>query len=162
MADKTDTNNRLIFGVTALTLATMLALKFVLSSYFNQMVDEEQGRKSLRRPASEIARLRESEGQRLTGGRLPIDRAMENLAREGRMGSALVAPVPSTDMAPMTGWIAAPSEHRSETPVALPTPTPPPSAPQTNPPPSAPPTTPPGTAPAATGHANQGPGNPHP
>ncbi len=55
-----------------------------------------------------LAAVRAQEQQKLSSGRMPIDRAMQALAQRGRMAFPLVAPKPSEDLSPMSGWIHQP------------------------------------------------------
>jgi hypothetical protein len=102
--DKTPERNRLIFFYTVLSVVTLAALGFVFDSYF-VIETERLVTKNVRElPATERVELATEQRERLTSGPVPIDRAMQMLARDGR--APAVRPEPSRDLAPLEGWNA--------------------------------------------------------
>ncbi|WP_394837081.1 hypothetical protein LVJ94_09250 [Pendulispora rubella] len=93
---------RLIMVMAFGTVGTLFVLKFVFDSYFTFMFEGEAKAK-IAAPA-ELAKLHEEETKKLTGSPIPIDKAMGELASKGRESSTLIAPQPSQDDGPLTGW----------------------------------------------------------
>ncbi|WP_394847569.1 hypothetical protein LZC95_08895 [Pendulispora brunnea] len=100
--DNSPPRNRLILVMALGTVGTLFVLKFVFDSYFTFMFEGEAKAK-IAAPA-ELAKLHEEETKKLTGSPIPIDKAMGELASKGRESSALIAPQPSQDDGPLTGW----------------------------------------------------------
>jgi hypothetical protein len=125
--DKSEPKTRLISGLAVFTIVSLVLIRYGLISYWNVMRDEEMDRKVNQRPAAQLIRLRDEANQRLSGGAMPIDQAMSTIANGQR--PAAISPRPSTDMAPLTGWMqsqqALPTEMPMSPPVSpapLPTP----------------------------------------
>jgi hypothetical protein len=57
---------------------------------------------------AKLAARRERERAKLSGGKLPIARAKAELAQRGRRAFPNIAPKPSTDLSPMSGWMHQP------------------------------------------------------
>jgi len=53
---------------------------------------------------AKVVAKREAEKQALSGGKMPIDKAIEALAQRGRGASNSIAPVASDDLSAMSGW----------------------------------------------------------
>lgn len=51
-----------------------------------------------------IVAMRAAEQQALSGGKMPIDKAIEALAQRGRGASNKIAPLQSEDVSAMSGW----------------------------------------------------------
>jgi hypothetical protein len=51
---------------------------------------------------------REAEAQTLQSGKLSIDAAKQVIAEKGRSGHNTIAPTPSDDLSPISGWIRRP------------------------------------------------------
>jgi hypothetical protein len=113
--DKTPERNNLIFFYTVLSVVTLIALGFVFTSYFNIETERVVTINVRERPAADRERLHREQRDELQKGPVPIDRAMDMLARQGR--APLVQPVPSRDMAALEGWNAA--HVRARVPAAL-------------------------------------------
>jgi cytoskeletal protein RodZ len=104
--DQTPPRNRLIATITLVTLCVLVALKFILTSYYTQMTEAEQ--RSRIKSFDEIAQLRAEHEKQLRESPVSIDVAMQTLASRGRDGSELIAPQQSDDTAVLTGWAKAP------------------------------------------------------
>jgi hypothetical protein len=53
---------------------------------------------------AKIVAMRAAEQQALSGGKMPIDKAIETLAQRGRGASNKLAPLQSEDVSAMSGW----------------------------------------------------------
>src|SRR6185436_5576876 len=105
--DQSLPRHRLIFVMAAITLVSLVGLKFAFDSYFTDMFEAEAKAK-IAKP-EELWKLREDETKRLTQSPLPIDQAMQQVGR-GREASPIIAPQQSTDDAPMVGWARRPKK----------------------------------------------------
>ena len=130
-----------LFGFVGAAFATMIGL-FVVQELAGSFADV-----SLHAALAdagmfpELAVVRDAEKKKLASGKVPIDQAMRMIAERGRAGIRSVAPAPSEDLSPMTGWI-----HRHHFEVYVPrlptTPEAAPVAPSEGPPSAAPEATP--------------------
>lgn len=100
--DKTPERNNLIFFYTVLSVLTLILLGFVFTSYFNIETERVVTEHVRARPALDLKRAEREQEEALRTGPVPIDRAMQMLAREGR--APAVQPAPSDDLAPLEGW----------------------------------------------------------
>lgn len=100
--DKTPERNNLIFFYTLLTVATLGVLSFVFDSYFSAQSDDVFRHKVREQPALEVAEVKEAHRKELSSGPVPIERAMQQMAGQGR--PSLVEPEPSDERAPLEGW----------------------------------------------------------
>jgi len=116
--DKTEPRTRLISALALFVVVCVVLVRYGLISYWNVMQDEEMDRKVNQRPAAQLLRLREDANRRLTGGAMPIDQAMTTIANGQR--PAAIGPRPSTDMAPLTGWMQNVRPLPTEMPMAPP------------------------------------------
>jgi hypothetical protein len=98
-SDDTPPKNRLIATLALISLCTLVALKFILTSYFNEMVDADK-REKMSKP-EELYAIRAEQNKNLTSSPIPIDQAMKNL-ENGRPD--LVMPKQSDDTGPLLGW----------------------------------------------------------
>ena len=99
----------LIGAVVAVMVLGILDL--VLKSYFIAMYEDEEQRKVLHLPTTQLNKLRDAEHQRLISGPTPIDKAMKDLAARGldngsprKVNGVDMTPEPSSDRAAMVGW----------------------------------------------------------
>ena len=134
--DKSEPRTPLIVLIAGLVVVTLVTLKFVFDWYFLDIAEEHVHALVLDSKATiderdEIRRGWEADLER---DPMPIERAMEQIARRGRLATALIAPQPSTDRGALTGWSHARPEARRMRAI------PPPAAPV--PPPPAPPPAP--------------------
>jgi hypothetical protein len=101
--DQSPPRLRLIISIAVGTVVVLVSLKFVLQSYFTDIMEEAAASKFV--GPDEVNALHASEAAKLTNGpAVPIDQAMSQLASQGRLGSTLIAPQPSEDTAALTGW----------------------------------------------------------
>jgi len=97
---------KLIVTVGVITVVTLVALNFVLGGYYSHMTDEAQRAKLA--PTTGLDEYHKSQGLILAGSKIPIDKAMAQLAKGER--DALIAPQQSDDLGPMTGWTKLPKK----------------------------------------------------
>jgi hypothetical protein len=102
-ADDTPPKNRLIATLALVSLCTLVVLKFILTSYFNEMVEADK-RGKITKP-EELYAIRAEQTKNLTTSPIPIDKAMSDLEK-GRPD--LVLPHPSDDTGPLIGWAKTP------------------------------------------------------
>jgi len=102
--DQTPTPNRLIVTITIVTVLSLVAIRFVLGSYFTEMIEGEQRRKQT--APEEYTALRADQEKALSGGAMPIDQAIAQLS--SKRDSELIAPKQSEDTTPLTGWAKSP------------------------------------------------------
>jgi hypothetical protein len=112
--DTSETRNRTIITGIIVSVLFLVAVKFVLDSYFVQ-VTEATAKGKLASPEKLIAQ-REAEKKALTGGAITIDVAMAEMSR-GRdavhgVGQD-ITPRPSDDISAMTGWAKMPRTYAS-------------------------------------------------
>jgi len=104
--DNTPPRLRLIGTIAVIAIITLISLDFVFKSYYAYMTDEAQREKLA--PTTEKYDQREAEAAAFSGAKLPIDKAMAQIAK-GTRGD-LVEPKPSEDMGAMTGWSKLPKQ----------------------------------------------------
>jgi hypothetical protein len=101
--DQSPPRLRVIISIALGTVVVLVSLKFILQSYFTDVMEEAIASKFV--GPDEVNALHASEAAKLTNGpAIPIDQAMSQLASQGRLGSTLIAPQPSEDTAALTGW----------------------------------------------------------
>src|SRR6185436_20054936 len=105
--DQSPPRHRLIFVMAAITLVSLVGLKFAFDSYFTDMFETE-AKARIPKP-EELWKLRDDEAKRLSQSPVPIDQAMQQIGH-GREASPLIAPQPSNDDAPMVGWARRPKK----------------------------------------------------
>ena len=87
------------------------AFAALLNTYFDQIASAEESRKFGQVVPQALLNLRADEEQRLTGGPMPVDKAMQAIVARGRMGASPdIMPSASRDLAPMQGWSKMPVE----------------------------------------------------
>lgn len=103
--DDTPPRNRVIFAYTVMSVIALIALGFLFDSY----MDISRG--AFRRVNIERSRTSQiledyRDGQRaaLERGRMPITRAISELARQDRRAFPLIRPTASDDQGPLEGW----------------------------------------------------------
>ena len=107
--EKSAPHIKTILIVAGISVVTLGLLEQGFRSYYNMMFEDEESRKVLTVPTTELNKLREGEQQHLTSGKMPIDRAMRELAMRGRDNASLhdlgtdITPVQSTDPVPVWG-----------------------------------------------------------
>ncbi len=109
--DKSEPRVGLIFKIGLLVILTLVVVHTALGAYFNSAVQAEESRKFGEIKPEALLSLREQEKERLSAGSMPIDKAMDQLARQGRKGlGPELAPTASKDMSALQGWIKMPIE----------------------------------------------------
>jgi len=101
--DKTEPPIKVILTVAALSLGTLVTLRVLFVSYFNDQYDSHTNRQidammQQGSPVATASRVRDEEARRLSG--LPA--ALAAVSRGERPGS--IAPTASTDVAALQGW----------------------------------------------------------
>jgi hypothetical protein len=103
--DKSEPRVGLIFRIGFLVVALLIGVRALLNTYFDQIASAEESRKFGQVVPQALVNLRADEEQRLTGGPMPVDRAMQAIVARGRMGASPdIMPSASRDVAPMQGW----------------------------------------------------------
>ena len=109
--DKSEPKIGLIFSVGLLCVVILVVVHAALTSYFNFALQGEELRKFGEVKPTALLALRAAEKDRLAAGAMPIDKAMEQVARQGRKNAPPeIAPGPSKDLAALTGWSKMPAE----------------------------------------------------
>ncbi len=112
--EKAEPQTGLILKVGALAVVTLLVVHAGLVAYFDSIATAEEQRKFGDAKPAALTSLRADEQQRLNAGPMPIDKAMQQMVAQGRMGmSPMVVPSNSRDVAPLQGWSKMPSEAPS-------------------------------------------------
>lgn len=96
---------KIIVTAAVVTVVSLIGLKYGFDSYFAFMTDEAAKEKIA--PTEQLDKLKAEEQKNLTSSPVPITAAMTDLAKSGRSdttGPDLVAPKPSEDLGPLTGW----------------------------------------------------------
>ena len=97
--DETPPRHALILGIAFASVATLGTLKFIFDSYYTHVMEAEVAAKAM--PPVELQAARLADQQRLSTGPMPIDKAMQDLAKAR---GNVIAPEQSTDDAPLVGW----------------------------------------------------------
>lgn len=101
--DKTPPRNRLIGTIALITLCSLVAVRFIVTSYFDQMIDaDRQGKIS---KPEELWAVRAEQQKNLESSPKPIGQAMKDLESTR---ADLIAPKQSDDTGPLVGWSRAP------------------------------------------------------
>lgn len=115
--DNTPPRLKLIVTIAAITVVTLIGVNFALVSYFSVMTDAAQREKIA--PTTEKDEQKKAEELALTKAAMPLDEAMALIAKGERPEA--IAPHPSDDLGPVTGWSKmprpAPQPHAAATPV---------------------------------------------
>ncbi len=112
--DQSPPRLKIIINVAAITVLTLVGLKFVFDSYYVQM-SEEAAHAKLAVPV-ELQKLREGEQKNLTTAAVPITAAMAQIAQGKR--DELIAPQPSEDTGALSGWSKLPKPVAACAPAA--------------------------------------------
>jgi hypothetical protein len=104
--DKSEPRIGLIVGIGLLSVSGLLGLRTGLQAYFLRITEREQQIKVFGQPPLQLRRLREAEQRQMSGGPIPIEQAIAQIASGVR--PAAVVPAPSTDWAPLQGWTQLP------------------------------------------------------
>jgi|SRR5580658_14020 hypothetical protein len=123
--DKSEPQMGLIFKIGILAVATVIAVRAGLMTYFDDITRFEMHRKYGEVVPEALQNLRASERSRLTTGPMPIGVAMQHMAAQGRASvSPDIAASASRDTAPLAGW----SKMPDPVPTAMTAPPPAPEA----------------------------------
>ncbi len=110
--DDTPPRNRVIFAYTVMSVIALVALGFLFDSYMDISRRETRRSNAERSWTSEtLALYREGQTNALERGRMPIQRAMADFARQNRQAFPLIRPMASDDQGPLEGWNQLP--HRA-------------------------------------------------
>lgn len=117
LPDDSPPRNAVIAFYTVAAVVLLFSLRYVFISYFDtsQRAAHSHNIAQSRRTA-ELADYRRSQREILSGGALPIETAIQNLASGRRDRFALIAPQPSTDQDPIRGWSALQAPPSGEAP----------------------------------------------
>ena len=109
--DKSEPRVGLIFQIGLFAGVILVGTRGALVSYFDNITSAEQHRKIGETVPAALINLRADEDQRLKGGPMPVDKAMEAIVAHGRMGASPdIMPSASKDLGPMQGWMKMPNE----------------------------------------------------
>ena len=100
----------LILKGAVLSIVTLLSVHAGLVTYFDHYAQAEEHRKFGEAKPEALINLRAYEKDQLSGGRVPIDKAMQDMLARGRTASPDITPSESKDIAPLAGWPKLPSE----------------------------------------------------
>jgi hypothetical protein len=89
-------------GAAIGTAVTLFVAQQVYASYID--VNVVHGNWADAPRDAKIVAMREAESKALSGGKLPIQQAIEQLAQRGRGASNKIAPMQSEDVSAMSGW----------------------------------------------------------
>lgn len=108
-------------GTAIVTIVALFGLQIWYATYLDVAVVHAQKDEVPLNP--QVAAVREAEAKKLESGSMPIAAAKRALAQRGRAGFPQIAPQPSQDLGPMSGWIQQPGfkpyePRRPEAPVA--------------------------------------------
>lgn len=124
--DRSEPQVGLIAKVGLLSVVVLFATRGALGAYFDHEVQAQEHAKMAMAKPEALMSLRTADSARLSGGSMPIDKAMAQLSTKGRMGVGPdLVPNPSKDLAPLQGWSKMPAEvppGALEPPPALPPP----------------------------------------
>ncbi len=112
--DNTPPRLKLITTIAVITVVTLISLDFVFKSYFAMMTDQAAREKLA--PTRDRDELQKAEQAAFANAAIPIDQAMAQLAKGTR--PELIAPQPSEDLSPMTGWTKLPKPAPTPLPTA--------------------------------------------
>jgi len=112
--DQTEPRNNLILIYTVLTAVALLILGPLFLAYFKDYVEEQIQKVVLSQPADQYEETRSKALADLQNGRMPIDQAVQAIARQGRDASPLIEPSQSDDVAAVEGWGESKNEAAAE------------------------------------------------
>jgi hypothetical protein len=115
-SDNSPPRIRPILATAAIAVVVLVSLKFVFDSYYLSMFEDEEFRKVGSVSPVALIALRAAEKKSLASAPIPLDRAMQLVAK-GRsepipgMQNGGITPEQSTDEASLVGWAQLPSHH---------------------------------------------------
>jgi hypothetical protein len=107
--DKSEPRVGLIVRVGVISLVTLAAVRVALVSYFDQVDTAESSRKIRSAKPEALMELRTDEHARLMTVRMPIQSAMEAVAKNRMAASPEIVPSASRDLSPLQGWAQMPA-----------------------------------------------------
>lgn len=123
--DKSSPRIRAIAMTALVTVVVLVGLRFAFDSYYVTMFEAEEQRKVASVQPTDLFELRAAEKRAFAHARVPLERAMEIVAR-GRtepipgLEDGGVTPEPSNDTAPLVGWAGLANDCRSDASPASP------------------------------------------
>ena len=108
--DKSPPRTGLILKGAVIAIATLIVVHGALVAYFDHYAQAEELRKFGETKPEALTNLLSDEKVRLSGGSMPIDKAMQEMVARGRTVSPDITPTASKDIAPLQGWPKMPSE----------------------------------------------------
>jgi len=109
--ERSQPSNRIIFAIAVASVAVLLALHPLLTSFFNSSIAGEEAVKVRALPPQAYANLKRAQLRQLEQGTMPIGQAMGVVAQGPRRGLPHVEPRPGNDPAPAAGWAFARGYH---------------------------------------------------
>jgi hypothetical protein len=104
--DKSEPKVGRIAGIGVLVVTLLIGIRASLITYFDHMTRDEMHRKFGEIVPEALLSLRADEKDRLTGGSMPIQTAMDHMVSQGRAAvSPDIAASASRDTAPLAGWM---------------------------------------------------------
>jgi hypothetical protein len=94
-----------LFAFIGAALATTIGIFVAQQLYFSYIDQAYHADLKLNAANKAIVDMRQAEADKLASGKIPLDRAKALLAERGRGGFGSVAPVQSSDLSPISGWI---------------------------------------------------------
>jgi hypothetical protein len=109
--DKSEPRIALILKVALFAVVLLVGVHAALTTYFDFALQGEELRKFGESKPVGLMSLREAEKERLGGGAMPIEKAMDELVRQGRKNAGSeFTPLPSKDLSALAGWSKMPAE----------------------------------------------------
>ncbi|HEY2735993.1 MAG TPA: hypothetical protein VGI70_18475 [Polyangiales bacterium] len=98
-----------LFIFMGAAFASLVGL-FVLHTWYGTYIDVRfNDHLAANGPAEGMVAAREADQRALSSGKVPIERAMQELAERGRGAFSSVAPTASQDLSALSGWIRSPN-----------------------------------------------------
>jgi hypothetical protein len=98
-----------LFVFLGAAFTTLIGL-FVLHAWYASYIDVSyHERFNQAGPYESVVAARQQEQAELAGGKIPIDKAMTQLAQRGRGNFGSISPSASTDLSAISGWIYYPN-----------------------------------------------------
>jgi hypothetical protein len=97
-----------LFVFLGASIATLIGL-FVLHAWYASFIDVSYHAKfNEAGPYESVVAARQQEKAQLASGKIPIDKAISQLAERGRGGFGSITPTTSADLSAISGWIYSP------------------------------------------------------
>jgi hypothetical protein len=92
----------MFLGVAFATAIGLFVANRLYATYIDRKYHAELAQRG---PYESVLAAREEEQKLFAQGKMPLDQAMQRLAERGRAGFGPIAPTPSADLSPISGWI---------------------------------------------------------